>query len=840
MTILANLLLDPRSLGAVQGEHHLSLVLVSWAIALAASYAGLDLIKLVSKAKQAGRRRLWLFAGAGVMGLGIWSMHFTGMHAYRLDFAVHHDPALTLLSILPAMAGSMAAVALLSRETPTHRELLMAGTSLGLGIGVMHYTGMAAMHMPALLYHDLILFLLSVCVAVGLGIASAYAYRLCRQEWGMQRAKTCAFVAAVFVSLAICSMHYVAMRAAWFVPLPRAVSQPRLIESHWLIYLIGGCILLVALLTVVATRSQRRLHVSEHHEHMTRTRLLKVISALQDGVALFDDKGRIRLSNAALEYLLGWQVEQAVGKSVWKLTFAANSGAMRDVIKQGLEDKGKWSGMIDAQHRDGRRFPAWLSVSRVTYTDSDEQDYVALISDRTAEQEAQQRIRFLAFHDTLTELPNRRALQIRLNQCEQRQAGDGRLSLLVLFDIDRFKILNDSLGQDIGDELLRQLAIRLQGWAGDDIYVARLDGNEFALLARLRSSQRSAGRHEARTLTGRVLASLTAEYQLQGHTYPCRLSVGMLVFNPQDGTRPAQLFKRAGLALLEAKRQRDATPQLFRPHLEQEREARLTLERELRHAIENGELSLHLQPQVDSRRHVIGAEALVRWQHPARGYISPGEFIPLAEESGLILPLGYWVLQEGCRLLGEWRQSPEFCELKLSLNVSVRQFQQPDFVDQVLTSIYRHAVVPSHLTLELTESLLLKDPEGTIEKMLLLRRIGVSFALDDFGTGYSSLVYLKALPLDTLKIDIAFVRDLSHDTQSTPIAAAIVALAQSLELAVIAEGVETEIQRDVLAGLGCHLYQGYLFGRPVPIEEFRPILEIQVSETPPIADRGMT
>lgn len=827
MTLLTNFILEPHTLEAVQGEHHLPLVLVSWAIALAASYAGLDLIKLVSKAKHSLWRWFWLLAGAGVMGLGIWSMHFTGMHAYRLDFAVQHDPTLTLLSILPAVAGSLAAVALLSRESPTHRELLLAGIGLGLGIGVMHYTGMAAMHMPALLYYDLTLFLLSVCVAVGLGIASAYAYRLCRQEWGMQRAKTCAFVSAVFVSLAICSMHYVAMRAAWFVPHPGAVSQPWLTESHWLIYLIGGCVLLVALLTIVATQAQRRLHVSEHHEHMTHTRLLEVISALQDGVALFDDKGRVRLSNAALELLLGWQVEHAVGQSVWKLKFAANSGAMRDVIRQGLEDQGKWSGMIDAQHRDGKRFPAWLSVSRVTYADNAERDYVALISDRTAEQEAQQRIRYLAYHDTLTDLPNRRALQIRLNQCEQRRTGGGRLSLLVLFDIDRFKILNDSLGHDIGDELLRQLAARLQGWAGDDTYVARLDGNEFALLARLRSSQRLAGQHEAFTLTGRVHASLTSDYQLQGHTYPCRLSVGMLVFNPQDDTRPAQLFKRAGLALLEAKRQRDATPQLFRPHLEQEREARLTLESELRHAIENGELSLHLQPQVDARRHVIGAEALVRWQHPARGYISPGEFIPLAEESGLILPLGYWVLQEGCRLLGKWRHLPGFCDLKLSLNVSVRQFQQPDFVDQVLTAINHHAVTPGHLTLELTESLLLKDPEGTIEKMVLLRRIGVSFALDDFGTGYSSLVYLKALPLDTLKIDIAFVRDLSHDTQSTPIAAAIVALAQSLELAVIAEGVETEMQRDVLAGLGCHLYQGYLFGRPLPIEEFQATLDAQ-------------
>jgi diguanylate cyclase (GGDEF)-like protein/PAS domain S-box-containing protein len=834
MTILPNLLFDPRTLDAVQGEHHLPLVLVSLAIALAASYAGLDLIKLVSKAKHAGWRRFWLVAGAGIMGLGVWSMHFTGMHAYRLAFPVQHDPILTLLSILPAVAGSLVAMLLLSRETSTHRELMLAGTSLGLGIGMMHYTGMAAMHMPASLYHEFWLFLLSLLVAVGLGVASAYAYRLCRQEWGMRRAKTCAFISALFVSLAICSMHYVAMGAAWFVPHPGVASLPPMAESHWMIYLIGGCVVLVALLTVVATQAQRRLHLSEQHEHMTRTRLLEVISALRDGVALFDGKGRVRLSNAALEQLLGWEVEQSIGKSVWKLGFAVNSRELRDVIRQALEQQGEWNGLIEARHENGWCFPAWLSVSRVIYADSNERDYVALISDRSAEQEAQQRIRYLAYHDTLTELPNRRALQERLNGCERHLGSGTALSLLALFDIDRFKILNDSLGQDIGDELLRQLATRLRQWANDDLHVARLDGNEFALLARLGAIHRSAAGREARVLTERVLASLSADYLLHGHTYPCRLSVGMLVFDPYMGTTPAMLFKRAGLALLEAKRQRDGVPQLFCPELEQEREARLTLERELRHAIDNGELRLHLQPQVDADRQVIGAEALVRWQHPVRGFVSPGEFIPVAEESGLILPLGNWVLQEGCRLLGEWRHHAEFCDLKLSLNVSVRQFQQPDFVDQVLTAIYRHAVAPGRLTLELTESLLLKDPEGTIDKMSLLRRIGVSFALDDFGTGYSSLVYLKALPLDTLKIDIAFVRDLSHDTQSTPIAAAIVALAQSLELAVIAEGVETEMQRDVLAGLGCHQYQGYLFGRPVPVEEFHPTPVAQ-REAPPAA-----
>lgn len=822
MTILTHLVTDPHALGAIQGEHYFPLVLVSWAVALAAAYTGLDIINLVGTARRASWRWLWLACGACVMGLGVWSMHFIGMHAYRLDFSVTHAPALTGLSMIPAILGSFAVMLVLSRrQLPPHRTSLLAGAGLGLGIGLMHYTGMASMRMPASLHYSLGLFLLSLGVAIALGILSVYAYRQCRQESGRQSSRTGAFISALCVSLAISGMHYVAMQAAWFVPQPDATAAPPMThESHGLIYLISGSALLIALLTIVATWVQRRLHASEQYQYMTRTQLLEVLSALRDGVVLFDDRARIRLCNTAFEKLLGLEKEHTAGRSLWELAYVNDSQALNLRIRQALADSGEWSGWIEAHSRNGTFFPAWLSVSRVRYADSDERDYVALISDRSAEQEAQQRIRYLAYHDFLTELPNRRALQERLDSAERHPDAASSAALLVLFDIDRFKFLNDSLGQDVGDQLLHQLAARLRRWASDDLFVARLDGNEFALLTRLSTLDQSAAEREARHLTRRVVASLTADYQLQGHTYPCRLNVGMLVFSDHGTVGTAQRLKRAGLALLEAKRERDGYPRLFCPALEQELEERLDLERELRLAIDKGEFQLHLQPQVDAAQGVIGAEALIRWNHPSRGQISPGRFIPLAEESGLILPLGNWVLQEGCRLLGGWRQQPELRALKLSLNVSVRQFQQPDFVDQVLSAIDRHAADPGCLTLELTESLLLSDPQGAIEKMALLRRTGIHFALDDFGTGYSSMAYLKSLPLDTLKIDVAFVRDLSHDTQSTPIAASIITLAKSLEMAVIAEGVETEMQRSVLAELGCSLYQGYLFGRPMPTSEF--------------------
>jgi len=820
LMILPNLLLDPQALSALQGKHDVPLVILSWLVALAASYASLEIIRLVGSHSSSLWRRTWLTAGASVMGAGVWSMHFVGMHAYQLDFHVSHSHLLTLLSILPAILGSLVAMTLLCREQLRHRTLILAGISLGLGIGVMHYSGMAAMRMPATLYYALDLLLASLVVAVGLGVLSAYAYRLCRMENGKAHYQRYAFVSALCISLAVSGMHYVAMQAAWFVPMSDAADHAHIEASHWLIFVISGAAVFAALLTVLAIKIQRRLEDSERHGHMTQRRLLEVIAALQDGVVLFDDGARIRLCNNAFEQLTGMTHTQLIGTDITQVPYAKDSQALTPAIHRALVSQGEWSGMVTALRSNGDEYPAWLSISRVNYAHSKDQDYVALISDRTDEQNAQQRIRYLAYHDMLTGLPNRLALQEYLTTHLQDSRHKGHYSVLALLDVNRFKVLNDSMGQDIGDELLRQLGSRLQQQAGKQMYAARLDGNEFALCSTLIAADQAAAEQQAHQQIEAVLASLVAGYQLHGHTYPCKINVGMLTFCPRDIDNVGQLFKRAGLALLEAKRQRDGEPKRFCAALEQKLEEHLTLERELRLAIDSGALSLYLQAQVDAQHKVIGAEALVRWHHPQQGMISPGRFIPIAEQTGLILPLGAWVLKEGCRLLGEWQHDTRLRDLKLSLNVSVRQFQQPDFVEQVTTTLHATGAPPERLTLELTESLLMSDPEGTIDKMLRLRQLGIRFALDDFGTGYSSLAYLKSLPLDTLKIDIAFVKDLALDMQATPIAATIIALAESLGLDVIAEGVETADQSTVLARLGCHVYQGYFFSKPAPAAEF--------------------
>lgn len=812
---------EPAALGMLQGSHRFDLVLLSWLVAFSAAYTGLDVSKLVSSARRTRREGVWLAAGAFMLGIGVWSMHFIGMHAYQLPFPFDHAPGLTMVSILPAILGSFVVLRVVSRDEPVaHRTLLSAGLALGAGIGAMHYLGMAAMRMPATLHYATEYFLLSLLVAVVFGILGTYAYRACRYVANDTKARACAVLAAVIVSLAISGMHYVAMAAAWFAP--DAAIDPMATRHHehavWLVYLVSASAAAIVLLTLLGTHFQRRLLVSEQSQSMTRARLLEVISALQDGIVLFDDRARIRLCNAAFERMVGASSEELLGVLAWTLDYAEDATALNERIQEALNRDGTWRGTIEARHRDGTTFPARLGISRVNYADETTRDYVAMLTDISAEVRTRQHIQHLAYHDSLTGLPNRRALQERLDEMlenmRQRRCGP---ALLFLIDVDHFKFLNDSLGHAMGDELLRQLAGRLQNLAADRGDAARLDGNEFALLVGPLAEE---GSHAAGPLARqrliRVLATLGGDYELAGHAYPCRVSGGALVI---EGDEPGhdELLKRADLALLDAKRRGDGCPSVFDSGMEVALEERLRLERELHVAIDEGQLRLYVQPQIDAEDVVFGAEALVRWEHPQRGLVSPGVFIPLAEESGLIVRLGEWVLETACRALAEWSGHPELGHCRLSVNVSVQQFQQPDFVDQVLSVLARHDVSPHRLTLELTESLLMEELDDVIGKMTLLRRMGISFALDDFGTGYSSLAYLKALPLDTLKIDVAFVRDLTQDPLAQPIARTIVALAEQLALKVVAEGVETQEQLTILQELGCGSFQGFLFARPQPV-----------------------
>ena len=462
----------------------------------------------------------------------------------------------------------------------------------------------------------------------------------------------------------------------------------------------------------------------------------------------------------------------------------------------------------------------WASISGTPIIDANGKfcGYRGTGSDITARKRAEADIERLAFFDALTGLPNRRLLMDRLEKAIVSSARRSAHGALLFIDLDNFKVLNDTLGHHMGDELLKQVAERLSECVRAIDTVARLGGDEFVvMLEDLHASAPDAGA-QVEAVGRKVLASLNRQFVLAGQPHHSSPSIGVTLFFQSENTVD-ELLKRADLAMYQAKAAGRNTLRFFDPVMQAAASARARLESDLRLALTQNEFALFYQPVVDDRSRVIGVEALLRWRHAERGMVSPAEFIPVAEQTGLILPLGQWVLEVACAQLVTWSAQPATQRLTMAVNVSARQFRHPEFSNQLLALLRQSGANPYRLKLEITESLLLSDIDDAVAKMGELRSIGVNFALDDFGTGYSSLSYLKRLPLDQLKIDQSFVRDVLKDPNDATIARTILNLAQSLDLSVVAEGVETAGQHDFLLQAGCKAFQGYLFGRPVPVEQ---------------------
>lgn len=514
-----------------------------------------------------------------------------------------------------------------------------------------------------------------------------------------------------------------------------------------------------------------------------------------------------------------------IGKTRWELTSLLLNEA----------DWDKHRAMLNA-HQEFRDFEfsltdtenriRWASISGAPIFDGQGcfKGYRGIGRDITVQKQSAEQIHNLAFYDALTRLPNRRLLLERLKKTEQLDARHQCKGALLFLDLDNFKDLNDTQGHDIGDTLLQQVAKRLVGCVREADNVARLGGDEFVVVLDDLHSDPLIAAAQADAVGRKILIALSNPYQLGGREHRSTTSIGITLFGGAKSSVEDQL-KQADLALYKAKAAGRNTLRFFDVAMQSDVDSLVALESDLRDGLQGGEeLALLYQPIVDINNQITGVEALVRWHQPQRGVVMPETFIPLSEATGLILPLGKWVLQTACHQLAQWGMRPQTAHLTLAVNVSARQLHEPTFVDQVMQCLQRAGAAPQRLRLELTESVFINQVEDIIEKMNALKAYGIGFSLDDFGTGYSSLSYLKRLPVDLIKIDRSFVRDVLIDPNDASIARTVVALGKNLGLSVVAEGVESEEQRIFLADNGCFSYQGYLFGAPMPIEKFDAFL----------------
>ncbi|MBV7455757.1 EAL domain-containing protein [Acidovorax sp. sif1233] len=524
--------------------------------------------------------------------------------------------------------------------------------------------------------------------------------------------------------------------------------------------------------------------------------------------------------NRASEQLYGYTAEEALGSNLLDLIIPP---AMADTVRGHMRHMFATGEVIPAgelqlRRKDGSPVDVFSSHAYIQVPGHPPEMFCIDI-DISGRKAAEDEARYLAFYDALTQLPNRRLLVDRLQQVLANGARSGLTTAVLFVDLDNFKTLNDTRGHEVGDLLLKEVALRLPGCVREQDTVARLGGDEFVVVLQNLSSDPPEAAAQARTLGELILAQLRQPYQLAGHEHHFTASIGVTLLRDHRDSVD-EVLKQADMAMYRAKDAGRNTLRFFDPDMQQAVNRRALLEAELHTGLRQSQFLLLYQPQVDDQGRVTGAEALVRWRHPVQGMVPPSEFIPLAEESGLILPLGHWVMETALRQQARWRQHPQFAHLNVAINVSARQFLQDDFVAQVLALLQRTGADPARIKLELTESLLLDNVDNVIATMRALKAHGLGFSLDDFGTGYSSLSYLRRLPLDQIKIDQGFVRGVLLDPSDAAIARSIIALAGSLGLDVIAEGVETAAHHQFLLAHGCKAFQGYLFGRPLALEDF--------------------
>jgi diguanylate cyclase (GGDEF)-like protein/PAS domain S-box-containing protein len=921
------------------GQYNPVLVLLSVAIAVASAYGALAASHRMVRTQAQVDRAIWQAVAALTLTLGAWAMHFIGMLALILPCGVRYDTWTTLLSALPMLLASLAALHGLSAQQ-ARDHLGRSALLLGAGVGAMHYIGMAAMAIEGDVRFQPVWVALSVAVAVALSYVALWAHEVLRC-----RRAACGLLVACLLGAAMAITHYVAMAAAYFVAGAGAEIPPSALSNTSLAWLIAGVTMPVVLLTLAAVTLSKnweiaqQLRVSEsrwrfalegsgdgvweadwaqgtlwltpkarqifgapagegehlplalwdelldpqplgaaatlaafatsgesHYRALQHRRnaaadagwvevhgmvlsrgvlggVMRLIGTVRDvsqrqrdqqrlqlaasvfthareGIMITDAQGLIVDVNDTFSRLTGYTRDEVVGQNPRILSSGRQGAAYYDAMWRTLAEHGHWDGELWNRRKDGQLFAEMLSVSVVRSASGEVQNYVALFSDITAMKSHQQQLEHIAHFDALTGLPNRVLLADRLGQAMAQAQRRNRLLAVLYLDLDGFKAVNDAHGHDAGDELLRTLAVRMRDSLREGDTLARMGGDEFvAVLADLQQAT------DCEPLLWRLLQAAAQPVDLasavqggENLLLQVSVSIGVTIY-PLDAADADLLLRHADQAMYAAKQSGKNQFAMFDVALDVARTQQVQGRNRLRQALEAGELVLHYQPKVNMvSGAVTGAEALIRWQHPQQGLLMPASFLPMAQDLGLRLSLGEWVLARALAQMADWMRQG-LC-LPVSVNLDAAQLLQPGFAVRLAELLAGAPEVPPHcLELEVLESGALEDTAQVNAAMLACQELGVRFALDDFGTGYSSLAYLRHLPAQTLKIDQSFVRHMQDDSSDRAIVGGIIGLARAFDREVIAEGVETRALGDLLVDMGCALAQGYGIARPMPAQD---------------------
>ncbi len=558
-------------------------------------------------------------------------------------------------------------------------------------------------------------------------------------------------------------------------------------------------------------------------------RISAVAFETNDAIMITDADANIIKVNQAFLDITGYSANEVIGKNPRMMSSGTQDKSFYAEMWRQLIQNGFWSGEIIDKRKNGELYPKLAKITAVKNEQQKITHYVAVYTDLSERKRSEAEIRNLAFYDVLTKLPNRHLFFDRFNAALTSASRLNSIGAILLIDLDRFKILNDTVGHDCGDLLLIEVASRLNACVREMDTVARLGADEFIVLVENVSDNQDDASRKIGLVAEKIRESLASPYYCNGHQILSSPSIGVSLYGGNDKSVDL-LVQHAEMAMYQAKGAGRNSIRFFDPVMQNKVVSHSALENDLRRAIAEQQLHLYYQLQVDKNHRPIGAEALLRWIHPIRGLVLPATFIPIAEESALILDVGRWVLDTACRQLALWAKNDETRSLTLAVNVSAKQFAIPDFVANVAAVLKKHQVDPSRLKLELTESVMLENMASTVEKMHSLKALGVSLAMDDFGIGYSSLSYLKQLPLDQLKIDQSFVQGITKDGSDAMLVQTIIDLATNFNLNVIAEGVETESQLTFLKHHECMSFQGFLFGMALPLNEFERLFHRIINE----------